>query len=257
MSTILEYKCPCCGGAVSFDSTQQKMVCPYCDAEFDIEALKNLQNENDDSDKQPERYEWDVQPGNQWGEDELKGINLYTCQSCGGELIADENTGATNCPYCDNPVILKSSFSGDLRPDFVIPFKLDKKAAKAAMENHLKGKPFLPKVFKDQNHIDEIKGIYVPFWLFDCDTYSKYTFRGTKVRHWSDSKYDYTETSHFNIYREGCLDFRNVPVDGSEKMPDDFMESIEPFDYSQMVDFETAYLAGYLADNMTLTKKAV
>ena len=137
--------------------------------------------------------------GNQWGEDELKGINLYTCQSCGGELIADENTGATNCPYCDNPVILKSSFSGDLRPDFVIPFKLDKKAAKAAMENHLKGKPFLPKVFKDQNHIDEIKGIYVPFWLFDCDTYSKYTFRGTKVRHWSDSKYDYTETSHFNI----------------------------------------------------------
>ena len=102
MSTILEYKCPCCGGAVSFDSTQQKMVCPYCDAEFDIEALKNLQNENDDSDKQPERYEWDVQPGNQWGEDELKGINLYTCQSCGGELIADENTGATNCPYCDN-----------------------------------------------------------------------------------------------------------------------------------------------------------
>ena len=113
MSTILEYKCPCCGGAVSFDSTQQKMVCPYCDAEFDIEALKNLQNENDDSDKQPERYEWDVQPGNQWGEDELKGINLYTCQSCGGELIADENTGATNCPYCDNPVILKSSFSGD------------------------------------------------------------------------------------------------------------------------------------------------
>ena len=118
------------------------------------------------------------------------------------------------------------------------------------------GKPFLPKVFKDQNHIDEIKGIYVPFWLFDCDTYSKYTFRGTKVRHWSDSKYDYTETSHFNIYREGCLDFRNVPVDGSEKMPDDFMESIEPFDYSQMVDFETAYLAGYLADKYDVDQKS-
>ena len=81
-------------------------------------------------------------------------------------------------------------------------------------------------------------------------------FRGTKVRHWSDSKYDYTETSHFNIYREGCLDFRNVPVDGSEKMPDDFMESIEPFDYSQMVDFETAYLAGYLADKYDVDQKS-
>jgi DNA-directed RNA polymerase subunit RPC12/RpoP len=183
-------------------------------------------------------------------------MNLYTCQSCGGELIADENTGATSCPYCGNPVILKSRFEGDLRPDYVIPFKLDKKAAKEAMAKHLKGKPLLPKIFKDENHIDEIKGLYVPFWLFNCDTYSKYTFRGTKLRHWSDSKYDYTETSYYNIYREGNLDFKNVPVDGSEKMPDDLMESVEPFDYSQMVDFETAYLSGYLADKYDVDQES-
>lgn len=247
MSTILEYKCPCCGGAVNFDSGQQKMVCPYCDTEFDIEVLKKSQQEDNDA-KKPEQHEWESDVDNQWSTQELEGMKVYVCQSCGGELIADENAGAMKCPYCDNPVIMKSSFSGDLRPNYIIPFKLDKKAAKAVLYRHLKRKPLLPKVFKSQNHIDEIKGVYVPFWLFDCDTSSRNKYKATKIRRWSDSNYDYTETSYFDIYRDGDLGFKYVPVDGSEKMPDDLMESVEPFDYSKCVDFDTAYLAGYMAD---------
>ena len=45
-------------------------------------------------------------------------------------------------------------------------------------------------------------------------------------------------------------------MDGSEKMPDDLMESIEPFDFSEAVDFQTAYLAGYLADKYDVDAKA-
>ena len=41
MSVLQEYKCPCCGGAIEFDSQSQKMKCPYCDTEFDVETLKN------------------------------------------------------------------------------------------------------------------------------------------------------------------------------------------------------------------------
>ena len=37
MSELIQYKCPCCGGAVEFNSTAQKMKCPYCDTEFEIE----------------------------------------------------------------------------------------------------------------------------------------------------------------------------------------------------------------------------
>jgi len=89
MSTILEYKCPCCGGAVNFDSGQQKMVCPYCDTEFDIEVLKKSQQEDNDA-KKPEQHEWESDVDNQWSTQELEGMKVYVCQSCGGELIADE-----------------------------------------------------------------------------------------------------------------------------------------------------------------------
>ena len=57
-----------------------------------------------------------------------------------------------------------------------------------------------------------------------------------------------TMTLFFVVDTSGSIGFENVPVDGSEKMADDLMESIEPFDFSEAVDFQTAYLAGYLAD---------
>ena len=125
---------------------------------------------------------------------------------------------------------------------------LDKKAAKEGLKKHLTGKRLLPKIFKDQNHIDEIKGIYVPFWLFDADAEADIRYKGTTVRTWSDSDYNYTQTSYYSILRGGRIGFERVPVDGSSKMEDDLMESIEPFDFSSAVDFQTAYLSGYLAD---------
>lgn len=245
MQTLQEYKCPCCGGAIEFDSTLQKMKCPFCDTEFDVETLKDydagLHNEQDS-------MEWETSAGGQWKEGEAEGLRSYICKSCGGEIVGDENMAATSCPFCGNPVVMMGQFSGALKPDIIIPFKLDKKAAKAGLMRHLTGKRLLPKIFKDQNHIDEIKAVYVPFWLFDTDANAQVRYRATKLRTWSDSNYDYTETSHFLVSRGGSIGFEHVPVDGSSKMPDDLMESIEPYDFSAAVDFQTAYLAGYLAD---------
>lgn len=248
----MEYKCPCCGGAIAFDSSLQKMKCPYCDTEFEMETLlaydAELKGDREDDIKWKE-------PEGEWTEGEDSSIRVYICNSCGGEIIGDENTAATSCPFCGNPVVMTGQLKGVLKPDFVIPFRLDKNAAKEALKNHLKGKKLLPKVFKDENHIDEIKGIYVPFWMFDADVDANIRYKGTRVRYWSDRKYDYTETSFYNIIRSGNIAFASVPVDGSSKMPDDLMESIEPFDMSGAVDFQTAYLAGYLADKYDVSSE--
>ncbi len=246
MSTLQEYKCPCCGGAIAFDSTLQKMKCPFCETEYEMETLAGydaeLQKEKADAMK------WESVPGAAWQEGETQGLRSYVCRSCGGEIVGEETTAATACPFCGNPVVMLGQLSGALKPDVVIPFKLDKKAAKESLVKHLGGKKLLPKIFKDKNHIDEIKGVYVPFWLFDTDVNASVRYRATRVRSWSDSRYTYTETQHFSVFRGGSLRFEGVPVDGSSKMPDDLMESLEPFDLRAAVDFQTAYLAGYLAD---------
>lgn len=246
MAVIQEYKCPCCGGAIAFDSTIQKMKCPYCDTEFEMETLEDYDKEL--KNERPDDMEWETDSVNKWENEEAEGLRSYVCKSCGGEIVGDENTAATSCPFCGNPVVVMGQFSGAWKPDYVIPFKLDKKAAKAALRKHYEGKRLLPKVFRDENHIDEVKGVYVPFWLFDADADANMRYKATQTRIWSDSEYCYTETSYFAISRGGRIGFERVPVDGSKKMPNDLMESIEPFDFSEAVDFQTAYLAGYLAD---------
>lgn len=250
MQTLQEYKCPCCGGAIAFDSGIQKMKCPYCDTEFDMETLASY---DDGLNGKQDNMNWETSAGGEWQEGETDGLRSYVCKSCGGEIVGDENTAATACPFCGNPVVMMGQLSGELKPDFVIPFKLDKNAAKAGLQKHLTGKRLLPKIFKDQNHIDEIKGIYLPFWLFDTEADAQVRYRATKVRTWSDSDYDYTETSHFLVRRGGSIAFEHVPVDGSSKMADDLMESIEPYNFADAVDFQTAYLAGYFADKYDVT----
>ena len=244
MSALVEYKCPCCGGAIEFNSNSQKMKCPYCDTEFEIEALKEF---TEASQSAGDSLDWDC-PDSQWGASETAGMNVYTCKSCGGQIVTDKTTAASACPYCDNPIVMTGQFDGGLRPDMIIPFKIDKEAAKKALSNYLKGKFLLPRSFKDEHRIDEIKGVYVPFWLFDCDADANIRYRATRVRSWTSGSYRYTETSHYLIVRDGSIQFEKVPVDGSQKMPDELSEAIEPYNYGDCVNFNTAYLAGYLAD---------
>ena len=244
---ILNYKCPSCGGPLHFGTTEQKLVCASCGNEYDPVALEQLQGdgENDKDSFSFEGYS---------GEEMTDGV-VYTCPSCGGEIIGDENTVATKCPYCDNPTVMSGNVSGTLRPNLIIPFKLTKEDAKKKLLEHYKGKILMPKSFKDENRIDEIKGIYVPFWLFDADADASAAYRATKTRSWSDSTYHYTRTDYFSVYREGEARFERVPVDGSTKMDDAMMDSIEPFDLSEAVPFGSTYLAGYLADKYDVDEK--
>lgn len=243
MSDVTEYKCPACGGAMEFDTASQKMKCPYCDTEIEVEKMEKDDAETVDNNS----FDWNYSH-KQWKSGETDNMSVFTCNSCGGEIVGDETTGATSCPFCGNPVVITGRFQGELKPDYIIPFKLDKKAAKAKYSEYIKGKTLLPKLFKDENHIDEIKGVYVPFWLYNSDINAGASFKAENIHTWSDSKFIYTETSIYDVYREGMMQFKNIPCDGSSKIDDDLMESIEPFDFSEAVDFKTAYMSGYFAD---------
>ena len=271
-SQVTNYKCPACTGPLHYDSKTGQMACEYCGSVFtvsQIEALLEEKNEqaenafnaaqaaqaaqtapagNDEDVEDNLDVDWDLNSaGSLWGE-ESDGLRAYNCPSCGAELICDATTAATSCPYCANPTIVPGQLSGALKPDMIVPFKLDKEAAKAALREHFKGKKLLPRAFSSENHLDEIKGVYVPFWLFDADADAEMSFNATRTRSWSDGNFNYTETRYYRLYRSGWVRFENVPVDGSVKMPDDVMESLEPFDTSKAVPFQKGYLSGFFAD---------
>ena len=243
---VLEYKCPCCNAGLHFGNDTQKLTCEYCGNSFDIDAVRAF-NENQNS-GDTEEFQWEQEAKEQFSEEEESALRAFQCPSCGGEIIGDENTAASFCPYCENPTVMPIRLSGSLKPDGVIPFKNGKEDAKAAFLRLCKGKPLLPRGFTSEQRLEKITGMYVPFWLYDCDANFSGSYKATRVHTWSDSKYEYTKTDHFMLRRDATADFEGIPMDGSTKMEDASMESIEPFDYNQITSFDMAYLTGYLAD---------
>lgn len=243
---VIEYKCPCCDAALIFGEDSQQMRCEYCNNTFDIDTVRAFNEEA--SRNSTEDFQTAEEPSQQWSEEEQSHIRAFVCPACGGEIVTDENTAATFCPYCSNPTIMPSRVSGGLKPDGVIPFKTGKEDAKAAFLNLCKGKPLLPGFFTQEQQVEKITGIYVPFWLYDCSGDLDASYKATRISSWVDPQYTYTKTDHFLLRRAADAQFEGIPVDGSSKMDDSFMESIEPYDYSQMEPFDTAYLSGFLAD---------
>ena len=254
---VTNYKCPACTGPLHFSSESGKLECEYCGSSYDVEEIEALYADKEaeaiEASKQDEangnaEMAWNVEAaGGEWGE-EGSTMRAYSCPSCSAQILCDKDTAATRCPYCGNPTVVPANFSGTLKPDYVIPFKLSKEDAVNALKNHYKGKLLLPKAFTDGNHIREIQGVYVPFWLFDGEVDADMTFHGKNVSSYRSGDYQVTETRHYSVGRSGTIGFEKVPVDGSSKMPDDFMDSIEPYDYKDLTAFSTAYMPGYLAD---------
>ena len=214
----VNYQCPACGGPLHFASAEQKLVCDYCDSRFEVEEVEALYRERQDkADAKADAAAATSKPASDDAVQELAENAGYICSSCGAELISDGTVAVTTCPYCGNPAVAPGQLSGDFSPDLVIPFKLGRDDVLAALKEHYKGKILLPKSFVTGNHIDEVQGVYVPFWLYDA-------------------------------YRKGNISFERVPVDGSSKMPDGHMDAIEPFDYDALRPFSVAYMPGYIAN---------
>ena len=239
---ITNYQCPGCTGPLQFSAATGKLECEYCGNSYsaeEIEALYREKNEQAEAaaESSPEAGEWNAE-----------SMRAYSCPSCGAELLCDVTTAATSCPYCGNPTVVPGQFADTQKPDFVIPFRVDKAAAVAGLKQHYKGKPLLPGAFATENHLQEVKGVYVPFWLYDGEAKADVTFAATRSRVHTTPRERITTTEHYRVERRGAVVFEKVPVDGSTKMPDAHMDAIEPFDYEQMEPFSMAYLPGFLAD---------
>ena len=244
MGDFSNYKCRGCGAPLSYDAGTGKLRCAFCGGSYDPSEYEE---------EAPEEAEKRDREAAQWGVAE--GMKSYSCPSCGAELICDEHTAVTSCPYCGNNAVLPGQFSGARQPEFILPFKVTREQAIARLKQHYKGKILLPKAFKSQNQIRKIQGVYVPFWLFDRDAEGSTEYEATNSSSHRSGDYIITETRHYRVSRAGRIAFQKVPVDASSKMPDDYMDSIEPYDYGELQDFSTAYMPGFLADKYDVERK--
>ncbi|HSH25432.1 MAG TPA: TFIIB-type zinc ribbon-containing protein [Massilibacterium sp.] len=224
---VIHYKCPSCGDDMAFDSETGTLSCPSCGRKDKVEDFS------------------DEFITTHFQEDEAKE---YHCKNCGAVLITEAETTATSCSFCGAGVVLIDRLSGTMTPAKVIPFTISKEEAMRAFKKWCRKGLLTPKGFMTANRIKGITGMYVPFWLYNINSDAEIEAIGTKVRTYSSGDYIITETKYYDVYRKVKVDYVKVPVDASEKMNDELMDKLEPYDYTLLKNFKTPYLAGYIAE---------
>jgi predicted RNA-binding Zn-ribbon protein involved in translation (DUF1610 family)/ribosomal protein L37AE/L43A len=236
----LENKCPSCCASISFNPKVGKWKCDYCGSEFTLEELQK-HNDNASTKEKNEKKEEVVT-------DNYDGYISYKCESCGAEIVADEQTASTFCVYCGNTAILKSKLSGKFTPNKIIPFKTERELAIKEFKGLSKGRPLMPKGFNDEKNIEKIKGVYIPFWLYDIKVDGTINADCKIITSWEIGDTQYTKTDTFAVTRGGNMEFNSIPVDGSSRFDNNIMNTIEPFNYNDLVPYNHAYLSGFFAE---------
>lgn len=245
METTTEYKCPNCGAPMHFLPESQRLTCDYCASSFSIEeasAATEAQNAQEE-----QNFDWGNYKKN-LSDEKLDGTKTFSCPSCGASVETLATTMSLVCPYCKNNMVLNEAASGGLKPNKIIPFKLTEDKLQEILRSFYKEKKLIPSAFVDAYKKAKPVGVYVPFWLFDSDLCGDAKFSAKKSHSRTSGNYRITTTEHYVIKKSGNMSFKQLPVDASLKMDNALMDSLEPFDYSKLTDFDGQYLAGYCAD---------
>lgn len=248
MKPVQEQKCPDCGAPLRFDPTLGKLVCDYCGAHVDVSGSV------DEEDPVLQDLDFGVFTV-QASDPNAQALPVYNCLSCGAEVIAAAEQAALTCPYCGNNIVLTDKVSGKLRPDGVIPFRIDAASLPAAMKRFYKDKVLLPKGFFSESSMSKVTGVYVPFWVFGGTLSGALHYRAERSGgSYREGDYIVSEIDHFHLSRDVSVSFEDLPVDASGRIDDALMDSLEPFDIAGAKPFDMRYLAGFTADRFDQEK---
>ena len=217
------YDCPNCGGNLRFDISLQKLHCDYCGTDLD-----------------PYSYEKKKDAV----ESQVFETTVYTCPQCGGEIMTTNVSATGFCTYCGASTILDSRIRNEKRPARIIPFQKTKEDCKKSFASMMRRSLYAPKELKSPEYLENFRGIYIPYWMYDFKINQIKGMRGsTSARHG-----DYIVTKHYSLNCDMDTSYNGVSFDASSSLDDSLSESIAPFDANGAKDFTPSFLCGFYAD---------
>ena len=242
--SVVSLKCPNCEGELLFDPATQRYKCEYCGSDFSQDEMESFEPQSGDG---PEEEETCQARDEDTGEEEERAV-LYRCPSCGAELVTDETTAATFCYYCHNPVVLSGQVSGEFKPDFVIPFEIDRKQAEEHFLEFVRKKKFVPNAFFNSRQIEKLSGIYFPYWVYNGELQGRLEAEGSKIRVWMSGDVEYTETKIYRMEREGTVSLHDLTKNAWRRADMLLAEGVLPYDFSKAKEFHLGFLSGFFAE---------
>lgn len=223
---LLDIHCSSCGAPATYDIVQHTYTCAYCGNKTGInEAL---------AEKQGFRDLRQQQLGEQRATFHAASAH---CSGCGATIVFPENEPLANCSFCGRALVRKEYLKTHEFPELIIPFRLTKEEAKARFEEWCNANSSKKEAKHLRSCIDDIEGYYLPFELvrgpIDC-----------------------------LVSREGasrtfaCGGFLNgIFVNTSAQLDNLTLNGMEPFDLSELQEFDFGYLAQQKVKVLDIDKK--
>lgn len=243
---ILEFKCPQCGAVTAYSIGQSGLVCAHCGYEEKIQA--------DVVGTQAEQFEFSLDnlsvAAHGWGEER----NDLRCLSCGAEITVPADSMATTCAFCgSNKVVQASATKDQLRPKFLVPFKIDPQKCQQIAREWLGSSWMVPKELKHFAAMDSFTAIYLPYWTFHAITNASWKaevgHRVSERYYDASSKSWRTRTKIVWRWESGNagLDINDLLVAGTERVSARHLGNVDNFNLSEMVAYAPVFLAGLQA----------
>ncbi len=241
-------KCPQCGATMDFDPSTGGLHCAYCGYE---EAIAS-ENSEGESVAEELDFESAEHTGNcDWGVSQ----KTVTCKSCGAVSVYDALTVANECPYCGSNQVMEANDVKTLAPNGVVVFKITAKQAGERFTNWIAHKWFAPRAAKLSARAESFKGIYLPYWTFDADTYTEFKaeYGIDRTEGSGDKQRTVTDWHHTSGTHSEFIDDQLVAGSGDQNIS--MLRHVEPFDTKDNKSYKPEYLAGFMAERYSIGLK--
>jgi hypothetical protein len=253
LESLEKHACAACGAQAEWNPARGMLVCSFCgtEAPFTVDPSTGALVEHDLvtalRDIPSEDRGW------------LAEKRTVQCQSCKAVSVFDVGRAGQNCDFCGSPSLLDyHEIKAPIRPQGVLPFKVDPGKVRERMRQWFRGRWFAPSNLGSKALVDRVHGVYVPYWTFDAHAvcpweaeaghyyYTTEQYRDNqgrsqtrRVRHvrWQHAS---GEVRHF---------FDDDPVPGTHGLRHDLLKKIEPFPIAEVHGYDTAYLSGFVVEH--------
>ena len=243
------YPCSSCGDQLVFMIETQKLGCPSCGYQADIDTSQMV------APTERDLRSTMAQLRSLTGQDagpQIEGEKEITCQNCGGRTTFSGTLTATRCPYCATPIQRDDVHDAPARlpVDGVLPFKVAEKQATDLIEKWINSRWFAPTEFKKYNEKGSFRSIYAAYFTYDAETQTQYS--GQRGENYTvtvgsgDNQRTETRTNWYPVSGMVRDSFDDLPVLANDGFDHGRVTKLGPWPTSDAEPFSPQFVAGHL-----------
>ncbi|MBY0311833.1 MAG: hypothetical protein K2W85_07170 [Phycisphaerales bacterium] len=251
---VRRFPCAQCGAKLEYQPGSTVLVCPYCSAQNQIGPAAAPDDSNAHAVEEIDYVSTLHDLANRT--DKFQHLTVK-CDACAAEIEAAPNATAFPCPFCASNIVATAQAATHIKPNAILPFKMNKEDARTKFRTWLKSLWFAPSKLKSEGYIDAcFTGTYVPAWTYDSETTTRYT--GQRGEAYYETVYTTVngrrqsqrvrKVRWYPAAGVVHVGFDDVLVMASTSISEPQLEELDPWDLRDCVPYADEYLAGFRSE---------